>query len=96
MVAPVPAAAGDEPMISETAAAIAPVLAAAAPRERLIYIHFNGLPILLVVVLVIAGVRWARRRSRTGKNVPAEPEEWPPRHPERRPEDGKDDPPPWQ
>ncbi|HTU73177.1 MAG TPA: hypothetical protein VMG38_06625 [Trebonia sp.] len=64
------------------AAAIAPVLAAAALRVRHHNIHINGLPILLVIVLVIAGVLWARRRSRTGKNVPDRSDEWPPRRPD--------------
>jgi hypothetical protein len=93
-----PASARAEPMISQTAAAIAPVLAAAAPRVRHshVSIHINGLFILLVIVLVIVGVVWARRRSRTGQNVPDRPDEWPPRHPERKPEDENEDPPPWQ
>jgi hypothetical protein len=86
-------------MIRETVAAIAPVLVAAAPRvrHRNIDIHLNILPILLVIAIVIAGVAWFRRRPRTThKNLPERPGDWPPRHPERRPNDGKDDPPPWQ
>jgi hypothetical protein len=85
-------------MTGEIAAAIAPVLAAATPRVRNgnINIHLNILPILLVIALVIAGVVWFRRRPRTHKNLPERPDDWPPRHPERRPNDGKDDPSPWQ
>jgi hypothetical protein len=86
-------------MIGEIAAAIAPVLAAAAPplRHRNInfHVHINILPILLVIALVIAGVVWFRRRPRTQKNLPERPDNWPPRNPERRPDDGED-PPPWQ
>src|ERR1700689_2297942 len=83
-------------LVGEAVAAIAPVLAAAAApvRPRNIPIHINGLLILLVIVLAIAGVVWLRRRSRGHKNGPQRPDEWPPRHPERRPDDGRDDPPP--
>ena len=83
-------------LVGDAVAAIGPVLAAAAGpvRHRDITIHINGLLILLVIVLAIAGVVWLRRRSRASKNVPERPGEWPPRHPERRPNDGRDVPPP--
>jgi hypothetical protein len=84
-------------LIGEAVAAIAPVLAAAAApvRHRNITIHLNGLLILLVIVLAIAGVVWLRRRSRAKKNGPESPDEWPPRRPERKSEDAKEDPLPW-
>jgi membrane protein DedA with SNARE-associated domain len=75
-------------LVDEAVAAIAPVLAVAAPRVRHhnVTIHINGLLILLVIVLAIAGVVWLRRRSRANKNAPERPDEWPPRRPERKPE----------
>jgi uncharacterized membrane protein YfcA len=80
-------------MISETIAATAPVITVAgkvAHKE----IHINGLPILVVVVvLVIAGVLWSRRRSRTDKKEQDRPGEWQPRYPDGKPENGTDDPP---
>jgi hypothetical protein len=85
-------------LVGEAVAAIAPVLAVAAPtdRHRNITIHINGLLILLVIVVAIAGVVWLRRRSRANKNGPESPDEWPPRRPERKPEDEKEDSPPCQ
>jgi hypothetical protein len=83
-------------LVGEAVAAIAPVLAVAAPRVRHINIHINILAILLVIILVIAGVVWLRRRSRANKNGPEQPDEWPPRRPERKPEDEKEDSPPCQ
>jgi hypothetical protein len=73
-----------------TAAAFTPVLAD-APKQ--VHVEIPGLPILLVLVLVvvIAGIVWARRRSRSGAKVPDRPDEWP-HHPELRPEGEKEGP----
>jgi hypothetical protein len=84
-------------LVGEVVVAIALMLAAAAPRvrQRNLSIHINGLPTLLVIVLVVAGVVWVRRRSRANKNVSDRSDEWPPRRPERGPNDGRDDLSPW-
>jgi hypothetical protein len=77
------------------AAAFAPVLAV-APKQ--VHVEIPGLPILLVLVLVlvIAGIVWARRRSRAGAKVADRPDEWPPHHPVRRPEGEAEGTTPWQ
>jgi hypothetical protein len=86
-------------MISETVAALVPVVAVATPRVHHLSksIGFPGLAnvVLLVIVLGIVGAIWARRRSRNNKRVSERPDEWPPRDPRRRPMDTRDDP-PWQ
>lgn len=83
-------------MTGATAAALAPVLAANAVVQRHITIGFRGLKliILLVIIFIIIGVVWARRRSGRRKNMPDRPDEWPPRNPEST-VNGKDDP-PWR
>lgn len=83
-------------MTGETAAALAPVLAATAVVQRHITIGFRGLKliILLVIILIIVGVVWARRRSGTRRNMPDRPDEWPPRNRESTVTE-KDDP-PWR
>jgi hypothetical protein len=80
--------------LSEPVTAMAVGLTASAPRIR--HIHLYGLPIVMVIVLVIAGIFWVRQRSRASKVVPDRPDDWPPRHPESRPENEKDGPPQWQ
>jgi hypothetical protein len=84
-------------MIGETVVAIAPALASTAIRQRTIEIlpSESLLPILLVLVLVIAGVAWVRRRSRPDRQMPYQRDQWPPRQPERRP-NGERDEQPWQ
>jgi hypothetical protein len=86
-------------MISQSVAAIAPVLAVAAARVHHLSksIGFPGLSdvVLLVIVLGIVGSIWARRRSRTNKHVSERLDEWPPRDRGRRQMEARDDP-PWQ
>jgi hypothetical protein len=85
-------------MISQAAAASAPVLAVAARlHHHTRSISFPGLPtvFLLVIVLVVVGVKWARRHPRPNKRVAERSDNWPPRHSGRGPMDEGDNP-PWQ
>lgn len=78
-------------------AAMAQVLSTTDVQVRQIQILPPGilLPTLLVIVLVIAGIVWAHRRSRHASSVADRPDQWPPRQPERRPQDDKGGS-PWQ
>jgi hypothetical protein len=84
-------------MIRGAVSANAPVLAVAAARlhRHTRSIGFQGLPnvLLLLIVLVIVGVFWARRHPRTGKHVAERSDDWPVQHSEQM--DERDNP-PWQ
>jgi len=84
-------------MISEAVAASAPALAVAAARvhHHTKSIGFPGLAnvVLLVIVLVVVGVIWARGHPRTNKHVAERSDDWPLRHSGQMDEG---DNPPWQ
>ena len=83
-------------MISQAVAASAPVLAVGARlHHHTRSIGFPGLPtvLLLVIVLVVVGVNWARRHPRTNRHVAGQSDDWPPPHSGRKSMDDRNNPP---
>jgi hypothetical protein len=85
-------------MISQAVTVSAPVLAVAARlHHHTKSIGFPGLPtvLLLVIILVVIGVSWARRHSRTNKHGAERSDKWPLRHSGRESMDERNNL-PWQ